>query len=38
MIAKTDPLNSIKNSDDNTHFVQMKSYIADLQTKLQTVI
>ena len=35
---KTDPLNTIKNSDDNTHFIQMKSYITELQAKLQSVI
>lgn len=34
MMAKSDPLNSIKNSEDNNHFVQMKSYITDLQSKL----
>lgn len=38
MMNKNDPLNTIKNSDDNTHFIQMKSYITDLQTKLQSVI
>ncbi len=38
MMTKTDPLNSIKNGDDNTHFITMKSFITDLQVKLQTVI
>lgn len=38
MITKTDPINTIKNGDDNTHFITMKSFISDLQIKLQTVI
>jgi hypothetical protein len=38
MMAKTDPLDTIKNGDDNTHFLTMKSFITDLQVKLQTVI
>lgn len=37
-MAKTDPLDAIKNGDDNTHFLTMKSFITDLQVKLQTVI
>ncbi len=35
---KTDPLNTIKNSDENTHFIQMKSYITELRAKLESVI
>lgn len=38
MMTKTDPLHTIKNSDDNTHFITMKSFITDLQVKLQGVI
>ncbi len=38
MMSKSDPLISIKNSDDNTHFITMKSFITDLQVKLQSVI
>ena len=38
MMNKTDPLNTIKNSDENTHFIQMKSYITELQAKLESVI
>jgi hypothetical protein len=38
MMTKTDPLNTIKNGDDNTHFMTMKSFLTDLQAKLQTVI
>ena len=38
MMTKSDPLISIKNSDDNTHFITMKSFITDLQVKLQSVI
>lgn len=38
MINKTDPLSNIKNSDDNTHFITMKSFIADLQIKLHNIL
>lgn len=38
MISKNDQPRTIKNSDDNTHFVTMKSFIADLQLKLHSVI
>lgn len=38
MMSKNDPAMTIKNSDDNTHFMTMKSFITDLQMKLQTVI
>lgn len=37
-MAKSDPLITIKNGDDNSHFIAMKSFIADLQIKLQSVI
>jgi len=37
-MSKSDPLAIIKNGDDNTHFVAMKSIITDLQFKLQSVI
>lgn len=38
MMSKSDPLVSIKNGDDNSHFIAMKSFITDLQIKLQSVI
>ena len=38
MMSKNDPATTIRNSDDNTHFVTMKSFITDLQVKLQSVI
>lgn len=38
MMSKNDPTATIKNGDDNTHFMKMKSFITDLQVKLQTVI
>ncbi len=38
MMSKADPLLTIKNGDDNTHFITMKSYITDLQVKLQSTI
>ncbi len=38
MMAKNDPAEMIRNTDDNTHFITMKSFITDLQVKLQTVI
>ena len=34
MISQHDPLHSIKNGDDNSHFRILKSFILDLQDKI----
>ena len=38
MMSKNDPSLTIKNGDDNSHFMKVKSFITDLQVKLQSVI
>lgn len=38
MMSKNDPAMTIRNGDDNSHFMKMKSFIADLQVKLNSVI
>lgn len=38
IMSSTDPLATIKNGDDNTHFITMKSFITELQFKVQSAI
>lgn len=33
-MSQNDPLNSIKNQDDNSHFRILKAFIVDLQDKV----
>ena len=37
MISQNDPLQSIKNGDDNSHFKLLKSFILDLQEKIYKI-
>ncbi len=37
MISQHDPLQSIKNGDDNSHFRILKSFILDLQDKIYKI-
>ena len=37
MISQNDPLQSIKNGEDNSHFKLLKSFILDLQDKIYKI-
>lgn len=37
LVAQNDPLNTIKNNEDSSHFRILKSFIVDLQDKIYKI-